>query len=132
MTPQELGILTLASIGVFFMLVSSIGLVRLPDVYARMQSAGKATTLGIGFTLLAAGFYYGEWGLFRMIVLLVLFFITGPIATTAMAHAAYRTDYEREIVLHYDELADAEADQQLDGQVAGNETPLNHISDAQA
>ena len=29
-----------------------------------------------------------------------------------MAHAAYRTDYERELVLHYDELALAEAQQQ--------------------
>jgi multicomponent Na+:H+ antiporter subunit G len=112
MTIRELAILILAAAGVFFMLVSSVGLLRLPDVYARMQSAGKATTLGIGCTLLAAGFYYGEWGLFRMIVLIALFFITGPIATTAMAHAAYRTDYERELVLHYDELALAEAQQQ--------------------
>ena len=111
MTYQELGILILAGIGVFFTLVSSIGVLRLPDVYARMQAAGKATSLGIGCILLAAGFFFGEWALLRMIVLLALFFITGPIATTAMAHAAYRTDYERELVLYYDELATAEAKQ---------------------
>jgi len=46
------------------------------------------------------------------LILLVLFFITGPIATSAMAHAAYRTDYDREIVLYYDELAVDEAYQQ--------------------
>lgn len=108
MTYQELGILVLAGIGVFFMVVSSVGVLRLPDVYVRMQAAGKATTLGIGCTLLAAGFFFGEWAMARMIVLLLLFLITGPIAATAMAHAAYRTDYEREIVLHYDELAEAE------------------------
>lgn len=109
MTPRELGILTLAAIGVFFTLVSSIGVLRLPDVYARMHAAGKATSLGIGCILLAAGFFFGEWALMRMVILLLLFFITGPIATTSMAHAAYRTDYERELVLHYDELAAAEA-----------------------
>lgn len=111
MTASEFGILILATIGVFFMLVSSVGVLRLPDVYSRMQAAGKATTLGIGCILLAAGFYYGEWGMLRMAILIVLFFVTGPIATTAMSHAAYRTDYERELVLHYDELAEAEARQ---------------------
>ena len=35
--------------------------------------------------------------------------VTGIGAT--MAHAAYRTDYERELVLYYDELATAEAQQ---------------------
>lgn len=108
MTWSQLGILILAAIGTFFMVVSSIGVLRLPDVYARMQAAGKATSLGIACILLAAGFYFGEWALVRMIIMLVLFFITGPIAMTAMAHAAYRTDFERELVLNYDELALAE------------------------
>lgn len=112
MTYQQAGILLLAAIGVFFTTVSSIGVLRLPDVYMRMQAAGKATGLGIGCILLAAGFYYGDWALVRMLILLVLFFITGPIATSAMAHAAYRTDYDREIVLYYDELAVDEAYQQ--------------------
>jgi multicomponent Na+:H+ antiporter subunit G len=109
MTLRELAILSLASLGVFFMLVSAIGVLRLPDVYARMQAAGKATSLGVGCVLLAAGSFYGEWALARMIVLIILFLITGPVAVTAMAHAAYRTDYERELVLYYDELAADEA-----------------------
>jgi multicomponent Na+:H+ antiporter subunit G len=115
MTVGEIVILTVAAIGVFFMLVSSIGLLRLPDVYARMQSAGKATSLGIGCILLAAGFYYGEWALLRMIILLALFFVTSPIATAAMAHAAYHIDYERELILYYDELA-AARNNSADGQ----------------
>lgn len=112
MTIQQAGILLLATIGVIFTAVSSIGVLRLPDVYMRMQAAGKATTIGISCVLLAAGFHYGEWTLVRMLILLLLFFITGPIATSAMAHAAYRTDYDREIVLYYDELAEDEHHQQ--------------------
>lgn len=111
MTYAEFAIFVGAGIGVIFMLISSIGVLRLPDVYARMQAASKATSIGIGCILLAAGFFFGEWALMRMVVLLILFFITNPIATTAIAHAAYRTDYDQEIVLHYDELAAAEIQQ---------------------
>jgi multicomponent Na+:H+ antiporter subunit G len=101
---QDTAILILAAIGVFFMLVSSIGVLRLPDVYARMHAAGKASTLGVSCILLAAGLYYGQWEMFRMVILIALFFATAPIATTAMARAAYRTDVNRHLILHYDEM----------------------------
>jgi multicomponent Na+:H+ antiporter subunit G len=109
MTITQLGIFLLASVGVFFMIVSSIGVLRLPDVYTRMHAAGAATTLGLGCILLAAGFYYGGWALFRMVLLITLFFITGPIATATMARAAHRTDYQGNLLLHYDDLAVDEA-----------------------
>lgn len=109
MTPLQIIIVALTSIGVFFMVVSAIGILRLPDVYTRMHAAGKATTLGISCILFAVGLHYGGWELVRMLILIALFFITGPIATTAMARAAYRTDFERQLVLHYDDLAAAES-----------------------
>lgn len=112
MTLREIVMLTLAGIGVFFMFVSAIGIVRLPDIYARMHAASKASTLGIGCILLAAGLYFGEWALVRMTVLIILFFITGPIAATTMGRAAYRTDYERELILEYDEMAADQARRQ--------------------
>lgn len=105
MTPLEAAVIIIAAVGALFMLVSAIGILRLPDVYTRMHAAGKSTTLGISCILFAAGLHYGGWELVRMITLIALFFITGPIATTAMARAAYRTDYERQLVLHYDDLA---------------------------
>ena len=107
MTPGEIIMVTLAAIGVFFMFVSAIGIVRLPDVYARMHAAGKASTLGVACILAVAGWQFGQGEMFRMIILVALFFITAPIATTTMARAAYRTDSERNLVLHYDELAAA-------------------------
>lgn len=111
MSPFELVIVSLAAIGVFFTLVSAIGLLRLPDVYARMHAASKASTVGVSCILLAAGLYYGEGQLARMVILIALFFITGPIAATTMARAAYRTDPDKQFILHYDELAEAEARQ---------------------
>lgn len=109
MNGVELIVLILATIGTLFMLISAIGVIRLPDVYARMHAAGKAATLGVSCLLLAAGFFYGANLLVRMIILVVLFFITAPIATTAMARAAYRvSNVEEKFVLQYDDLANRE------------------------
>lgn len=109
MSLSEIGIVSLAAIGVFFTLVSAIGILRLPDVYARMHAASKASTVGVSCILLAAGLHYGDGQLLRMVILIALFFITGPVAATTMARAAYRTDPDKTFVLHYDELAEAES-----------------------
>lgn len=105
MTVFEFFILLLASIGVIFLLLTAIGILRLPDVYARMHAAGKAATAGVSCVLLATGLYYEEY-LIRMVMLIILFFITAPIATTTMARAAYRTSKpEEKFILRYDEMA---------------------------
>jgi len=105
MSGWEIFIIILAAIGTFFMLISSIGILRLPDVFSRMHAAGKAASLGISCLLLAAGFYFGGSYLIRMIVLTVLFFVTAPIATTSLARAAYRVTEDRESLgLRYDEM----------------------------
>lgn len=105
MTIHEGIVLFFATVGVAFMLISAVGIVRLPDVYARMHAAGKAATLGVSCVLMATGLFYPDY-LLRMILLIVLFFVTGPIATTTMARAAYRTSkQERRFVLRYDEMA---------------------------
>lgn len=106
MTLTETIIFLLAAVGTLFMLISAIGVLRLPDVFARMHAAGKAATLGVSCLLLAAGIFYGSSWLMRMIVLILLFFITAPIATTAMARAAYRSTPTEHFVLERDEMAD--------------------------
>jgi multicomponent Na+:H+ antiporter subunit G len=104
MTAIELIVIILASIGTFFMFVSAVGVVRLPDVYSRMHAAGKATTLGISALLLAAGIYFGADEFWRMLLLIILFLATAPVAATSMARAAYRTDRDRQSVLNYDDM----------------------------
>jgi multicomponent Na+:H+ antiporter subunit G len=104
MTLIQIIVIFLATVGTFFMFVSAVGIVRLPDVYSRMHAAGKATTLGISALLLAAGIYFGSDEFWRMLVLIVLFLATAPIAATSMARAAYRTDQKRHEVLYYDDM----------------------------
>ena len=108
MATRDIVIVILILAGCGFMLVSAIGIVRLPDVFARMHAAGKASTVGVSGLLLAAGlFFYDEFLMLRMLALIALIFATAPIATTAMARAAYRTGPRKRKHLHYDEMAKA-------------------------
>jgi multicomponent Na+:H+ antiporter subunit G len=101
----EIIALIFVAIGVIFMLISSIGILRLPDVYSRMHAAGKSTTVGVSFVLLGAGVYFWEQHLFaRMLLLIVLIFATSPISTSAMARAVYRTSAMRQVHLKHDEI----------------------------
>ncbi len=108
MTYREIAIVILASIGVIFSLISAIGIVRLPDVYARMHAAAKASTLGVITILLSAAIFFPDQ-IVIIALIIMLFLLTAPIATTTMARAAYRTDDNVDQVLHYDDLAEYEA-----------------------
>lgn len=106
MSIGEVVIVTVAAFGVLIMLISTVGILRLPGVHARMHAVGKGATLGISCLLLSAGLYFGEGQLLRMIALIALFFVTSPIATTAMARAAYRCSAGERAFLVYNDLAD--------------------------
>lgn len=99
--------LTVAAIGTLFMLISALGILRLPDVFTRMHAAGKAATLGVSCILLGTALFLQDQAvMLRMVALIALFFVTAPIATTSMARAAYRTTTTRDFRLLYDELRD--------------------------
>jgi multicomponent Na+:H+ antiporter subunit G len=107
-TIREWIILLIMTNGVLIMLTSTLGVLRLPDVFTRMHAVGKAITLGISCLMIAAGLFYPDY-IWRMLVLVVLFFVTGPIATTTMARAAYRAGGETgNFALHHDDLAERE------------------------
>ena len=83
--------------GLFFMLVGTLGVLRLPDVYTRLHAAGMTDTMGAGFLLLGMAFQtvidmmHGETSYWLVLVRLVLVYaflmFTSPIATHALARA---------------------------------------------
>lgn len=81
----------LASFGAFFLLVGSIGLIRLPDFYSRAHAVGKSDTLGI--MLLVAGLIVYE-GLtissIKLVLIIIFVALTNPTATNALTRAAFR------------------------------------------
>lgn len=77
--------------GAGFALVGSIGLVRLPDFYSRLHGPTKATTLGVGGTLLgsAVAFTAGARAPSVHEVLVTFFlFLTAPVSAHLLAKAA--------------------------------------------
>jgi multicomponent Na+:H+ antiporter subunit G len=78
------------AIGCFFVVVSSIGIVRFPDFYSRMHPAGKADTLGQAMILIGLMIYEGFSLVSIKLLFIILFiFIANPTATHALANAAY-------------------------------------------
>jgi multicomponent Na+:H+ antiporter subunit G len=80
--------------GVFFIFSSSIGLLRLPDVYTRSHAASKGATLGISSLLLGTFIYflYFEGELSSSLILGIIFvLLTLPVSGHMIARAAYNS-----------------------------------------
>lgn len=76
--------------GAVFVALAAVGVVRLPDLYMRMQATTKATTLGVGCMALAAALAFGETGAWvRAAAIVVFLYLTAPIAAHMIARAAY-------------------------------------------
>lgn len=81
----------LATIGAGLLLLAAVGMLRMPDMYMRMQTASKASTLGAGCVLLAAAILSSDGATSVRAVLAVVFLMmTTPIAAHLIARAAYR------------------------------------------
>lgn len=82
--------IALVALASLFGLLAAVGIVRMPDLYMRMQSATKAGTLGVACAALAAGVHFGEAATIVEAVLVIIFlFATAPIASHLIARAAY-------------------------------------------
>lgn len=76
--------------GLFFIVVGTIGLLRLPDFYSRMHATGKCDTLGVGLTITGLMIYNGlNFISVKLLFLVIFIFIANPVATHAIARAAY-------------------------------------------
>ena len=80
------------TVGVLFNLFGCIGLLRLPDVYNRLQAAAKCATLGTCGTLFGV-FIINGIGPTGMKALLAMLFVllTAPTAAQALSRAAYKS-----------------------------------------
>lgn len=84
------GLLLAAGLG--FQAVGGLGLLRLPDVYCRLHALSKADALGTLLALLAVAVWEGATltGL-KVLLIAAFFFLTSPVASHAVARAAFRT-----------------------------------------
>jgi multicomponent Na+:H+ antiporter subunit G len=79
-----------AVIGSLFVLLAAIGVTRMPDLYMRMSTVTKASTLGLALLLVAAVIELDTWtALAKALAIIVFGFITSPVAAHMISRAAY-------------------------------------------
>jgi multicomponent Na+:H+ antiporter subunit G len=84
--------LTLVAAGAFFLLVGSVGILRLPDFYSRTHATGKSDTLGLMLALLGLAVHEGIGiNSAKLLVAIVFVALTNPVGTHALTRAAYQS-----------------------------------------
>jgi len=79
-------------IGVFFLLVGTVGLIRLPDVFSRMHATTKSDTLGLGLVLFGLIIYQGlQISSAKILLIIIFLWLANPTA----AHFIARKQFEK-------------------------------------
>ncbi|MGC9363522.1 MAG: monovalent cation/H(+) antiporter subunit G [Fidelibacterota bacterium] len=87
---MELLGLIMTGIGVLFLLLGNFGILRLPDVYNRIQAGTKCTTFGTFFSIIGIGIMQPEW-FWKCLLIAVFVLVTNPISSHAIARASKKS-----------------------------------------
>lgn len=100
--------------GSMFLLIGSIGLVRLNDLYSRMHAASKPQWLGVFLLATGAAVSMRTWPWLATALLVVLLqTLSSPVGAHMMARSAYRTgEYDAEGLVEDDLARDMAAREQ--------------------
>ena len=107
---EYVGIVFLA-IGVLFLNLGTLGILRMPDLFNRMQAGTKATTFGAMFSILGVGFFEPTW-FPKLFIIVIFIFLANPISSHALAKAAYRKEsklWDATVVDQYGEYLEEES-----------------------
>jgi len=117
----------LVLIGTFFYFLSALGLIRMPDVYNRMQTSTKSATLGslgviIGTGLWAVGKGHSAAWIVQTVVVATFILLTNPISAHALIRGAYRSGiplWNGSVIDKYKEHLEAKAGEDEKGEGDG-------------
>ena len=85
-------IVLLTSVGVAFLLLAGVGIIRLPDLFCRASATTKAATMGLGCLLVAVAVHFGDVQVTTRVMAIIAFvLLTAPVAAHMIARAAYRS-----------------------------------------
>ena len=88
----DIAVIVLAAVGLAVSLSGVVGIVRMPDVYTRIQCSSKLITLGalpVLIALVVAEGPVSEYGS-RALLVAALLLVLNPVASHALARAAYK------------------------------------------
>jgi multicomponent Na+:H+ antiporter subunit G len=77
-------------VGSAFALLAAVGVLRMPDVFTRMQASTKASTLGLACLLIGAALQMGDVAtVVRVASIAAFVLLTTPVAGHVIARASY-------------------------------------------
>ena len=81
---------TFLIIGALFILIAALGVLRFPDLFIRVSASTTASTLGVGFLLLALAVHFNELGItMRSLATAGFLIISAPVAAHLISSSAY-------------------------------------------
>lgn len=75
-------------IGSLFMLLAAIGLIRMPDMYTRLQAGTKAATLGSITIILGVLLLHPLWTA-KLLIIIFFVLLTSPVGSSTIARSAF-------------------------------------------
>ena len=91
--------------GAFLCLTAGLGLVRFPDVLARMHAGTRPQVLGVLLIMIAGALRLQGWSATWMLLLVAVFqMLTAPVSAHMISRVAYRRRHVRRDLLLVDEL----------------------------
>jgi len=102
-------VIVMVIIGTLMNTLSSLGFIRLPDVYNRSHAATKSITLGILFILLGTFIHFlfvDDYFSVRLLLGIVFVFLTAPVTGHLIVRSAYRFGVKLSDSSIKDELAE--------------------------
>ncbi|MXW31152.1 MAG: monovalent cation/H(+) antiporter subunit G [Chloroflexi bacterium] len=82
----------LIALGLAFMVITALGMIRLPDFYSRVHAVSKSETLGITLVLLGLILHEGTTMVSLKIGLILVFVaVANPVGAHLLTRAALRT-----------------------------------------
>lgn len=77
-------------VGIFFLFIGSLGIVRLPDFYTRTHATSKSDTLGLMLIITGLIIFEGlHINSLKLFLILVFILLANPIGAHALAKAAF-------------------------------------------
>ena len=82
------------SAGLLFDLVGCVGLIRMPDMYSRLQASTKCAVLGTCLILFGTFIIVGPQASgIKSLICMVFVLITAPVSAHAIARGAYKAGF---------------------------------------
>ena len=90
----------LMGLGTLFSFAMTVGMLRFPDAYTRLHASTKCLTAGGTLVFIGIAILKPEIGfLSRLILLIVFFSMSSPVANHAIAHAMYKQGIAKPTVI---------------------------------